>query len=276
MARFRAKFGLKHEKAIAALMTQRNVEEAARVAGIGKRTLYRWQQEPEFQDAYREAKQAAVSQSMARLQYASSAAASTLLKLIVDPSTPASVKARVADSILNHAVKATEMEAIEARAQTAESDMDSPTGLRVEQSILLGIVKDTVLSHRERMGNPADVTPVKPCHQESDRFRAFFQDCCLVVAEGDVDSWKNERCWVPVAELYPTYAAWAATTGDRHPLPKGLFEERLHQLGREKGRVRPAGRRETKQVWVWLGIRFDTAGTISGCRVTKATRVTTF
>jgi excisionase family DNA binding protein len=29
-------------------MTQRNVEEAARVVGIGKRTLYRWLQDPEL------------------------------------------------------------------------------------------------------------------------------------------------------------------------------------------------------------------------------------
>jgi len=42
-----SKFGRKKEDAIAALLTQRNVEEAARVAGIGTRTLIRWLKIPE-------------------------------------------------------------------------------------------------------------------------------------------------------------------------------------------------------------------------------------
>jgi AcrR family transcriptional regulator len=165
MARFQLKSGLKREKAIQALMTHRSVEAAARAAGVSKRTLYRYLHEPEFQDACREAKQAVVSQSMARLQFASSAAASTLLKLMVDPSTPASVKARVADSILNHAVKATEMEAVQAPAQTAENDMGSPARRRrIEQGIVLGIAQDMVFCHRERVGNSVDVKAAEPRH----------------------------------------------------------------------------------------------------------------
>jgi len=41
-----SKFGRKKEEAIAALLTQRNVEEAARVAEIGTQTLYRWMKDP--------------------------------------------------------------------------------------------------------------------------------------------------------------------------------------------------------------------------------------
>jgi hypothetical protein len=179
---------------------------------------------------------------------------------MVDPSTPASVKARVADSILNHAVKATETEAVQARSQTAENDMGSPARRRrIEQGTVLGIAQDMVFCHRERVGNSLDVTAAEPRHQAPDSLQEFFQDRCLITAEGDVDSWKNEGCWVPVADLYPTYAAWAAATGDKQPFRKKTFEQRLHELGREKGRVRPDGRRATKQVWVWLGIRFSTA-----------------
>jgi transposase-like protein len=43
------KFERKKEEAIAALLTQRNIEEAARVAKIGTNTLLRWLQLPEFQ-----------------------------------------------------------------------------------------------------------------------------------------------------------------------------------------------------------------------------------
>jgi hypothetical protein len=46
------------------------------------------------------------------------AAATTLLKLLIEPNTPASVRARVADSIFNHAAKA--IEDIEARLTELE------------------------------------------------------------------------------------------------------------------------------------------------------------
>ena len=51
-------------------MTQRNVEEAARTAGIGTRTLLRWLKIPEFAAAYREARRLAFGQSIAQLQQA--------------------------------------------------------------------------------------------------------------------------------------------------------------------------------------------------------------
>jgi transposase-like protein len=58
------KFGRKKEEAIAALLTHRNIEEAAKAAGIGPNTLLRWLKVPEFQAAYREARRAAFGQWM--------------------------------------------------------------------------------------------------------------------------------------------------------------------------------------------------------------------
>jgi transposase-like protein len=115
-----SKFTRKKEEAIAALLIQRNVEEAARAAGIGTQTLLRWLKIPEFQTAYREARRAAFSQSIARLQQATSAAVSTLLKVMVDPNTPASTRVRAADSVLDHSAKAIEIEDIEARVSELE------------------------------------------------------------------------------------------------------------------------------------------------------------
>jgi len=119
-----SKFGRKKEAAIAALLTQRNLEEAARVAGIGTQTLMRWLKIPEFQVAYREARRAVLSQSSARLQQASSAAVSTLLKAMVDPSTPASTRVRAADRVLDHAKHAIELEDIEVRVVALEQTAD--------------------------------------------------------------------------------------------------------------------------------------------------------
>jgi len=124
------KFTRKMEAAVAALLTQRNQEEAARSVGIGTATLLRWQKLPEFQDAYRQARRQAVSQSVARLQQASSAAVSTLLKVMVDASTPASTKVRAADSVLAHSARALELEDIEARVAELEHSLESSKPFR--------------------------------------------------------------------------------------------------------------------------------------------------
>jgi hypothetical protein len=117
--------GRKQEDAIAAVLTQRNVEDAARAAGIGVRTLLRWLKLPEFQNAYRQARREAFGQAIARLQQGTSAAATTLLKVMIDPSAPASVRVRAADSVFNHAAKAIEIEDIEARVAALEQAASS-------------------------------------------------------------------------------------------------------------------------------------------------------
>jgi len=115
-----SKFGRKMEAAIAALLTQRNVEEAARTAGISTPTLLRWMKEPEFQAAYREARRMAYSQAVAKLQQGATAAATTLLKVMLDQATPASVRVRAAECIMNHSSKAIEIEDVEARVEELE------------------------------------------------------------------------------------------------------------------------------------------------------------
>jgi hypothetical protein len=60
--------------------------------------------------------------SIARLQQATSAAVSTLLKVMVDANTPASTKVRAGDSVLNHSAKAIEIEDIEARVAALERE----------------------------------------------------------------------------------------------------------------------------------------------------------
>jgi len=115
-----AKFGRKQEEAIAALLVQRNVDEAAKSIGIAPRTLIRWMKLPEFQTAYREARRAAFGQALARLQQGTAAAATTLLKTMIDPGTPPSVRVRAAEAIFNHAAKAIEIEDVEVRVTALE------------------------------------------------------------------------------------------------------------------------------------------------------------
>ena len=76
--------------------------------------LNNWMQVPEFNADYRKTRRDAFHQAVARLQQASSAAVTTLLKLAVDPNAPAAVKARAAYYILTLGTKAMETEDIDA------------------------------------------------------------------------------------------------------------------------------------------------------------------
>ncbi len=98
-----AEFEMEEGEAIVALLTQPSAEHAARSIGVAPATLLRWMKDPEFDAAYREAKRKAFGQSIARLQQATSVAVTTLLKVMVDPSTPPNTKVRAADSIIDHA-----------------------------------------------------------------------------------------------------------------------------------------------------------------------------
>src|SRR5260370_41834129 len=101
-------FARKQEEPIAALLTQRNIEEAARAVGIAPNPLVKWMKDRGFDAACRDARRLAFRQSVSRLQQASSAAVTTLLKIMVEPTAPHSTRVRAADSVLDHSAKAIE------------------------------------------------------------------------------------------------------------------------------------------------------------------------
>ena len=115
-----SQFGRKMDQAVLALLTARNQEEAAKSVGISPKTLQRWQKLPEFDRAFREARLAAFRQQMARLQQAAVPAVTTLLKIMVDPAAPLTVKARCAYYVLDQTRKGVETEDLEGRLAVLE------------------------------------------------------------------------------------------------------------------------------------------------------------
>jgi hypothetical protein len=91
-----SKFGRKKEAVIAALLTAKNYEEAARATGIDLKTLKRWLREPEFIEEYRRARWEVVEQAYARAQQSTGAATTVLQKVMVDSATPPSSRIRAA------------------------------------------------------------------------------------------------------------------------------------------------------------------------------------
>jgi hypothetical protein len=124
MAGHGTKLARKQEEAIAALLSHRNIEEAAQATRIGTRTMLRWMKVPEFMAAYRKARREAVQQAVARLQQATGAASLTLLKLMTDPNMPGAVRLRAAACVFDYAIKGMEVDDIEARVAELERSAD--------------------------------------------------------------------------------------------------------------------------------------------------------
>jgi len=109
-----AKFKRKKELAIAALLTNRSVEDAARAVDLNPNTLLNWLKIPAFVKDYRAARREVVNQSVARLQQATGAAGTVMLKLMAVPNVPAAVRLRAAECVFDRAFKGVELEDIEA------------------------------------------------------------------------------------------------------------------------------------------------------------------
>jgi cytosine/adenosine deaminase-related metal-dependent hydrolase len=125
MAGHGSKLGRKQEDAIAALLSHRNIDEAATAAGVGTRTLLRWLQLPEFKTEYLKARREVVSQTTARLQQAMGAAGTTVLKLMTDVNVPAAVRLRAAECVLDRGLKSIEMDDIDARVAALEEAQEN-------------------------------------------------------------------------------------------------------------------------------------------------------
>jgi hypothetical protein len=112
--------GRRQEQIIVALLENPTLEKAAAAIGVSDVTLWRWMRKPEFQEAYRKARHAAFSQSVARLQHACGAAVGTLLRVMTDREAPASSRVRAADVVLQTALRGMEMEDLEVRLDRLE------------------------------------------------------------------------------------------------------------------------------------------------------------
>jgi hypothetical protein len=126
----RSKKKWQREQLILAMLKQPTLEKAAASIQISEVTAWRIRQSPEFGGEYLQACREAMSQSLGRLQQGSAAAASTLLKIMIDPNNPASSRVQAANRILNHAQGAFILEDIEMRIQQLERTQEQKKNLR--------------------------------------------------------------------------------------------------------------------------------------------------
>lgn len=112
----------KQAAAIAALLAQRTIAEAAHQVGVGERTLLRWlQEDAPFQTAYHAARRHVVQHAIAQVQQATSTAVATLGTIMQDATATASARVSAAKAVLETAIKGVELEDVEARLAALEA-----------------------------------------------------------------------------------------------------------------------------------------------------------
>src|SRR5690349_21826462 len=110
----------KQERGVLALLEHSTLEEAASAAGVGKTTLWRWLQMPDFQAAFMQARRDAVRHAVARLQKYAGEAVETLHAVMTDTNAPAFARTGAAKAMLDYAMKAIELEDLAGRVALLE------------------------------------------------------------------------------------------------------------------------------------------------------------
>jgi len=108
-------------RAIAALLTARNVQEAAKLAGVSERTLSRWLAEPGFRAGLLTAEGDAIDAATRRLLTLQQAAIDTLEQVLGDVGAGPGVRLRAAQAVLEHMLRLREQRTTEERLTALEA-----------------------------------------------------------------------------------------------------------------------------------------------------------
>lgn len=95
---------------IAALMAEPSTAAAARRAGCGERTAYRWLSQATFKKAYQQARHDAVTQATSLLQQRAARAVLVLDAIANDAAAPAASRVAASRAIIEAALRSTELE----------------------------------------------------------------------------------------------------------------------------------------------------------------------
>jgi hypothetical protein len=126
------KLTCKQEALIAALLTEPDHAAAAKKAGVGKTTLYRWMRLPEFRAAYRQARRELVEGAIGRVQAATGQAVEILLDVARNGRRDGD-RVRAANSLLDHAFRGLS----EADILHCDGPADATTSISTTQVVMI-------------------------------------------------------------------------------------------------------------------------------------------
>ena len=108
-------------RAIEALLNTKSVVEAAKAAGLGERTLYRYLSDPFFRQQLSAAEGDLIDQATRRLLALQGAALDTFEGVLASEEASDTVRLRAAQSVLDSLLKLRELRNIEARLVALEA-----------------------------------------------------------------------------------------------------------------------------------------------------------
>ena len=120
----------KQERALVALLDCGEIKGAAKVAGVGEVTLWRWLQLPAFQSRYREARRQLVETAIALLQSDCTIAVRVLREVAEDKQAPASSRVAAAKTIIEQSIGAIELMDLQDRVEMLEKMLPVTEGKR--------------------------------------------------------------------------------------------------------------------------------------------------
>lgn len=127
----RARLTAKKQRTILALLTESTIQRAAEVSGVNPATVWRWQKDPAFRKALREARHQAVSGAIARLQQASTEAVDILRELMTGRRIRPGTRLQAVRTTLEFAVRGIEIEQLEAKLDELETRLNRPGNRRL-------------------------------------------------------------------------------------------------------------------------------------------------
>ena len=111
---------IRQEKAITALLSCRTVAEAAKLAQVGERSIYRWLKQDTFQSPLRRARRQALSQALGRLQQVADRAVDTLDTILDDKKATTASRVSAVRAALRYACHGIEIDDFEERLAAVE------------------------------------------------------------------------------------------------------------------------------------------------------------
>lgn len=111
----------KQARAITALLQAKRVEDAAKAAGVGERTLSRWLTDPTFRAALTHAEDAAIDTAVRKLLLLQDAGLGVIASILADRAAAPTVRLRAAALALDGLLRLRELRDVESRLAALEN-----------------------------------------------------------------------------------------------------------------------------------------------------------
>jgi hypothetical protein len=110
----------KQLRGIQAILQADSMEQAAEIAEVNRKTLYRWLENDLFMRELSRAKRIIINQGLLKLQRGTNEASATLIEICQDKDAPPSSRVAAARQILDNTMKSIELEEFEERLKALE------------------------------------------------------------------------------------------------------------------------------------------------------------